>query len=141
MEFKESKIKGLFEIIPRVFRDERGYFFETFSDKLFRANVADVTFVAVDIRPNSPTFGQYEAFLLSAEKQNMLYVPEGFAHGFATVEDAIFTYKCTNFYDKASEAGIIFNDPDLNINWGIENPLVSEKDLELPTLKELMALV
>jgi dTDP-4-dehydrorhamnose 3,5-epimerase len=179
MEFKESKIKGLFEIIPRVFHDERGYFFETFSDKLFRANVADVTFVqdnqsfstkgvlrglhlqkppfaqgklvrvisgsvidvAVDIRPNSPTFGQYEAFLLSAEKQNMVYIPEGFAHGFATIEDAIFTYKCTNFYDKASEAGIIFNDPELNINWGIENPLVSEKDLELPTLKELMALV
>lgn len=177
MEFRESRIKGLIEITPRVFQDERGYFFETFSDKLFRANVADVAFVqdnqsfstkgvlrglhlqkspfaqgklvrvisgavmdvAVDIRPNSPTFGQYESFLLTAEKQNMVYVPEGFAHGFVTLEDAIFVYKCTNFYDKASEAGIIFNDTDLNINWAIENPLVSEKDLELPTFKELIS--
>jgi dTDP-4-dehydrorhamnose 3,5-epimerase len=177
MDFKESKIKGLFEIIPRVFHDERGYFFESFSDKLFKANVANVTFVqdnqsfstkrvlrglhlqkppfaqgklvrvisgsvvdvVVDIRHGSSSFGQYETFLLTAEKQNMVYVPEGFAHGFATLEDAIFIYKCTNFYDKTSEAGIIFNDTDLNINWGIENPLVSEKDLELPTFKELIS--
>jgi dTDP-4-dehydrorhamnose 3,5-epimerase len=95
--------------------------------------------VAVDIRLGSPTFGQYESFLLTAEKQNMVYVPEGFAHGFATIEDAVFTYKCTNYYDKASETGIIFNDPELNIDWGIENPLVSEKDLELPSLKEFLS--
>jgi dTDP-4-dehydrorhamnose 3,5-epimerase len=177
MHFRETKINGLFEITPRVFHDERGYFFETFSEKLFKENVADVNFVqdnqsfstkgvlrglhlqkapyaqgklvrvisgkvidiAVDIRPESPTFGQYESFLLTAEKQNMVYVPEGFAHGFATLEDAIFVYKCTNFYYKASEAGIIYNDPALNIDWGIENPIVSEKDLELPTLDVLIS--
>jgi dTDP-4-dehydrorhamnose 3,5-epimerase len=177
MEFRETKIKGLFEITPKVFHDERGYFFETFSDRLFKSHVADVNFVqdnqsystkgvlrglhlqkppfaqgklvrvisgsvidvAVDIRLGSPTFGQYESFLLTAEKQNMVYVPEGFAHGFATIEDAVFTYKCTNYYDKASETGIIFNDPELNIDWGIENPLVSEKDLELPSLKEFLS--
>ena len=176
MEFRETRIKGLFEITPRVFNDERGYFFETFSDRQFKAHVADVTFVqdnqsfstkgvlrglhlqkapfaqgklvrvisgkvidiAVDIRPDSPTFGQYESFELCSEKQNMVYVPEGFAHGFATLEDAVFVYKCTNFYDKTSEAGIIYNDPKLNINWGIENPIVSEKDLELPTLEGLI---
>ena len=175
MEFRETKIKGLFAITPRVFHDDRGYFFETFSQKLFSENVADLTFlqdnqsfstkgvlrglhlqhsphaqgkrvrvisgsvldVAVDIRPDSPTFGQYESFILSAEKQNMVFIPEGFAHGFATLEDAIFVYKCTNTYHKASEAGIIYNDPTLNIDWGIENPNVSEKDLELPTFLEI----
>lgn len=179
MQFRETKINGLLEITPRIFHDERGYFFETFSERLFRENVADVTFVqdnqsfstkgvlrglhlqkapfaqgklvrvicgkvidiAVDIRPESPTFGQYESFLLTAEKQNMVYVPEGFAHGFATLEDAIFVYKCTNYYDKTSEAGIIYNDPALNIDWGIENPVVSEKDLELPTLEQLISLI
>ncbi|HLO46666.1 MAG TPA: dTDP-4-dehydrorhamnose 3,5-epimerase [Leadbetterella sp.] len=179
MQFRETKINGLIEITPRIFHDERGYFFETFSERLFRENVADVTFVqdnqsfstkgvlrglhlqkapfaqgklvrvisgkvidiAVDIRPESPTFGQYESFLLTAEKQNMVYVPEGFAHGFATLEDAIFVYKCTNYYDKTSEAGIIYNDPALNIDWGIENPVVSEKDLELPTLEQLISLI
>jgi dTDP-4-dehydrorhamnose 3,5-epimerase len=179
MQFRETKINGLIEITPRIFHDERGYFFETFSERLFRENVAEVTFVqdnqsfstkgvlrglhlqkapfaqgklvrvisgkvidiAVDIRPESPTFGQYESFLLTAEKQNMVYVPEGFAHGFATLEDAIFVYKCTNYYDKTSEAGIIYNDPALNIDWGIENPVVSEKDLELPTLEQLISLI
>lgn len=175
MEFRETRIKGLFEITPRVFHDDRGYFFETFSQKLFSENIANLTFlqdnqsfstkgvlrglhfqhsphaqgklvrvisgsvldIAVDIRPDSPTFGQYESFILSAEKQNMVFIPEGFAHGFATLEDAIFVYKCTNTYHKASEAGIIYNDPTLNIDWGIENPNVSEKDLELPTFLEI----
>ncbi len=92
--------------------------------------------VAVDLRPNSPTFGQYEKFTLSSEINNMVYIPEGFAHGFYTIEDAVFSYKCTNVYDKASELGIIWNDTTLNIDWEAESPIVSEKDLELLTFEE-----
>ncbi|MBK6978132.1 MAG: dTDP-4-dehydrorhamnose 3,5-epimerase [Cytophagaceae bacterium] len=104
--------------------------------KLVRVVMGSVLDIAVDIRPGSPTFGQYEAFLLTAENQKLLYLPPGFAHGFVTLEDAIFTYKCTNLYDKASEGGIIYNDPTLNIDWGIINPNVSEKDLILPLFSE-----
>ncbi len=105
--------------------------------KLVRVISGKVIDIAVDLRPDSPTFGQYESFVLDSIRQNMVYVPEGFAHGFATLEDAVFSYKCTNPYHKASESGIIWNDPDLNIDWGIQNPNVSEKDLELPRLKDL----
>lgn len=107
--------------------------------KLVRVVTGKVIDVAVDIRPNSPTFGKYEKFILDATLQNMVYVPEGFAHGFAALEDSIFSYKCTNNYNKASEGGIIWNDPDLNIDWGIKNPNVSEKDLELTTFKDLFS--
>ena len=108
-------------------------------DKLVRVVAGAVLDVAVDIRKNSPTYGKVFAVELTAENFLMLFIPKGFAHGFATIEDAVFTYKCTNYYDKASEAGIIFNDPELNIDWGIENPLVSEKDLELPSLKQFLS--
>ncbi|MFY7912794.1 MAG: dTDP-4-dehydrorhamnose 3,5-epimerase [Emticicia sp.] len=104
--------------------------------KLVRVITGKVIDIAVDIRPESPTFGKYEKFILDAKLQNMVYIPEGFAHGFAALEDSIFSYKCTNNYNKASEGGIIWNDPDLNIDWGIKNPNVSEKDLELPTFYE-----
>jgi dTDP-4-dehydrorhamnose 3,5-epimerase len=67
----------------------------------------------------------------------MVYVPEGFAHGFVALEDCIFTYKCTNVYNKASESGIIYNDIDLGIDWGVENPNVSTKDLELPSFRNV----
>ncbi|WP_064196817.1 MULTISPECIES: dTDP-4-dehydrorhamnose 3,5-epimerase [Emticicia] len=107
--------------------------------KLVRVITGKVVDVAVDIRPNSPTFGKYERFVLDSKLQNMVFIPEGFAHGFAALEDSIFTYKCTNIYNKAAEGGIIWNDPDLNIDWGITNPNVSEKDLELPTFKELIS--
>ena len=105
--------------------------------KLVRVIIGKVIDVAVDIRPNSPMFGKYEKFVLDAKLQNMVYIPEGFAHGFAALEDSIFSYKCTNNYNKASEGGIIWNDSDLNIDWSIENPNVSEKDLELPNFKDL----
>jgi dTDP-4-dehydrorhamnose 3,5-epimerase len=105
--------------------------------KLVRVIIGKVIDVAVDIRPNSPTFGKYEKFVLDANLQNMVYIPEGFAHGFAALEDSIFSYKCTNNYNKASEGGIIWNDSDLNIDWSIEHPNVSEKDLELPNFKDL----
>ncbi|MVM38343.1 dTDP-4-dehydrorhamnose 3,5-epimerase [Spirosoma sp. HMF3257] len=107
--------------------------------KLVRVITGQVLDIAVDLRPDSPTFGQYETFLLDAKLGNMAYIPEGFAHGFVALEDSVFSYKCTNVYNKASESGIIWNDPDLNINWGINDPIVSEKDQELKTLREVMS--
>ncbi|ADQ18984.1 dTDP-4-dehydrorhamnose 3,5-epimerase [Leadbetterella byssophila DSM 17132] len=174
MQFLKTKLPGVFEIIPRIFEDDRGYFYESYNIELFKANGIPEEFlqdnqsfskkgvirglhfqrapfaqgklvrvikgavldVVVDIRPESPTFGQYESFLLTEENKKMVYLPEGFAHGFSTLEDAIFSYKCTNVYHKASEGGIIYNDPDLNIDWQVSNPVVSDKDLELPSWKE-----
>jgi dTDP-4-dehydrorhamnose 3,5-epimerase len=107
--------------------------------KLVRVIVGRVIDVAVDIRPESPTFGHYELFELSAEKNNMAYIPEGFAHGFAAVEDSVFSYKCTNLYNKACESGIIWNDPTLNIDWGVSNPIVSDKDQQLSTFHALFS--
>ena len=105
--------------------------------KLVRVISGKVLDVAVDLRPNSPTYGQHEKVVLDAELNNMFYVPPGFAHGFYTIEDAIFSYKCTNVYNKESEGGILWNDPALNIDWGVSEPNVSEKDLVLSSFKEL----
>jgi dTDP-4-dehydrorhamnose 3,5-epimerase len=91
--------------------------------------------VAVDIRKNSPTFGQHYTCILDDERQNMLYVPEGFAHGFLTLEESVFFYKCTNYYHKPSENGILWNDPVLNIDWKTQDPKISEKDQELPSFE------
>lgn len=96
--------------------------------------------VAVDVRPDSPTYGKVHTFMLSEEHRNAVYIPRGFAHGFLTLTDALFYYKCDNYYNKESEAGIKWNDPDLNINWQlgthhINAPLVSEKDNRLPTFQ------
>ena len=105
--------------------------------KLVRVIKGKAMDVAVDLRPDSPTYGEYRKFLLDEKLQNMVYIPEGFAHGFVALEDCIFTYKCTNVYNKSSEGGIIWNDATLAIDWGIENPNVSEKDLELPCFEEI----
>ncbi|MCU0352299.1 MAG: dTDP-4-dehydrorhamnose 3,5-epimerase [Cytophagales bacterium] len=106
--------------------------------KLVRVVSGRALDVAVDLRENSPTFGQHVAVVLDSLSGNMLFVPEGFAHGFLALEDTVLQYKCTNVYDKASEGGLAWNDPQLNIDWGIKSPLVSEKDLSLPTLEELL---
>jgi dTDP-4-dehydrorhamnose 3,5-epimerase len=99
--------------------------------KLVRVVNGSALDVAVDLRKNSKTYGNWESVVLSAENKLMMWIPEGFAHGFLTLEDqTIFQYKCTNYYNKESECGIIWNDPDLKIDWGINNPLVSEKDLK-----------
>ena len=99
--------------------------------KLVRVVRGSVLDVAVDIRKSSNTYGKWESSVLSAANKLMMWIPEGFAHGFITLEnDTIFQYKCTNYYDKESECGIIWNDPDLNIKWGIDNPVVSDKDLK-----------
>lgn len=179
MQVIKKSIEGLMEIIPTVYKDERGSFFENYNRQLFEAHNLPTHFVqdnqsfsikgvvrglhfqrtpyaqgklvrvitgkvldiAVDIRPDSPTFGQYEAVELDGERNNMFYIPEGFAHGFAALEDSIFSYKCTNLYHKASEGGIIWNDTELNINWQVSNPVVSEKDVLLPSFKAYFAAI
>lgn len=97
--------------------------------------------VVVDIRKSSVTFGMHYSVELTGDNKKMMYVPPGFAHGFVSLEDeTIFSYKCTNVYDKVSEGGLIWNDPKLNIDWKTEHPLLSEKDLLLPTLANLKSL-
>ncbi len=108
--------------------------------KLIRVVTGKVLDVAVDLRKNSTTFGKWFSIELSGENKRQLYVPRGFAHGFVVLSEfAIFNYKCDNFYNKASESGIIFNDSALNIDWQLNTNeiLVSEKDLELPYLETL----
>jgi dTDP-4-dehydrorhamnose 3,5-epimerase len=176
MEFRESHIKDLIEVSPRVFRDERGHFLETYNEKVFKENGINARFlqdnqsfsikgvlrglhfqkppfaqaklvrvimgkvldVAVDLRKDSPTFGKHDSFILAADESNMVYIPEGFAHGFLALEDSIFSYKCTNVYNKESEGGINWSDPSLNIDWGEKNPIVSEKDQVLKYFDELL---
>ena len=106
--------------------------------KLVRVLQGEVLDVAVDIRPDSRTFGQYEAVLLSDENKKQFFVPRGFAHGFLVLsETATFFYKCDNFYNKESEGGIIYNDETINIDWqfSLEDLIISEKDKVQPTIE------
>jgi dTDP-4-dehydrorhamnose 3,5-epimerase len=111
--------------------------------KLVRVIQGRVQDIAVDIRKDSPTYGQHFSIELSGDNHKQLWVPPGFLHGFLTLEDdTIFTYKVSNYYDKASEIGVIYNDTDLNINWGegalsAEEFILSDKDLVLPAFKDL----
>lgn len=109
--------------------------------KLVRVIKGKVLDIAVDIRKNSPTYGQHYSCELSEENQVQFFIPTGFAHGFATLEDnTIFSYKCSNFYNKESEDSIYWNDPDLKINWGVEKPILSEKDKQSKSFKEFKSL-
>lgn len=95
--------------------------------------------VAVDLRVDSPTYGKYVSAVLTGENHHQLFVPEGFAHGFSVLEDnTIFAYKCSNFYHKESEGNIVYNDPDIHVEWGVENPILSDKDKVGPTLREFV---
>lgn len=177
MKFTETKLKGCFILEPKVIKDDRGYFMESFNEnqfqegigqeihfvqdnqsfsskgvlrglhyqigehaqaKLVRVLSGEVLDVAVDIRPDSETFGQHVAIVISAENQMQFFVPRGFAHGFLVLsETATFFYKCDNFYNRESEGGIIFNDPALDIDWHLEGTelIISEKDKQQPTLE------
>ena len=107
--------------------------------KLVRVIKGEVLDVAVDIRPGSPTFGQHASFRLSAENKNQLFIPRGFAHGFITLsEDAVFQYKCDNYYDPNDKSGLIYNDPTLNIDWLLTNDqiIVNERDRSFSNLAE-----
>ena len=169
MEVIKTEIEGVVIIEPRIFKDERGYFYESFSQREFEEKVCRTTFVqdnqskssygvlrglhfqkpphcqsklvrcikgavldvAVDIRKGSPTFGKYVVVELTEENHRQFFIPRGFAHGFAVLtEEAIFQYKCDNFYCKESEGAIAWNDPQLAIDWKIpaDRVLLSEKD-------------
>lgn len=176
MQVKTTAFEGLLEIIPTIFYDPRGSFYEFYKEPDFHANGIKQTFVqdnisyskkgvvrglhfqiepfaqvklvtaltgkaldiAVDIRPGSKTFGMTFSCILDSAVRNMLLIPEGFAHGFAALEETLFYYKSSNVYNKASERGIHWQDPQLNIQWNIDNPVVSEKDQQLPTLEEFL---
>jgi len=175
MKVIETDLPGCLVIEPRVFGDERGFFFESFNhDKLaghglqpvfVQGNVSSsvrgvlrglhyqwpkpqgkyvsvvegaVWDVAVDIRRGSPTFGRSTAVLLSADNKRHFWIPEGFAHGFATLsERAVFTYLCTATYDREADAGIRWNDAALAIDWPVAEPLLSDKDARAPFLEAI----
>jgi len=106
--------------------------------KLVQVLSGEVWDVAVDIRVNSPTFGQWIGEVLSMENHKQMYIPSGFAHGYCVIsETALFSYKCTEFYNPTTEHSIIWNDPDLGIHWPVEAPLLSSKDADCSRLKDL----
>jgi dTDP-4-dehydrorhamnose 3,5-epimerase len=107
-------------------------------DKLVQVLSGEVVDVAVDIRKDSPTFGKWVSEVLSNANHRQMYIPSGFAHGYCvTSETAVFSYKCTDFYNPGSEGGIIWNDPDINIDWLMEEPILSSKDADYPRLKDI----
>jgi dTDP-4-dehydrorhamnose 3,5-epimerase len=111
---------------------------EKVQGKLCQVIAGEVLDIALDIRFGSPTFGKYVALKLSEDNHLQLWIPAGFAHGFSVLSDeAIFMYKCTEFYSKKHERTILYNDPQLNIDWGIDNPVISEKDLKGKSLSEI----
>ncbi|MCE9949836.1 dTDP-4-dehydrorhamnose 3,5-epimerase [Hafnia paralvei] len=120
----------------------RGLHFQTSNPqgKLVRVVRGEVYDVAVDIRPESPTFGQWEGVLLNEENKTQFWIPPGLAHGFVVLSDiADFEYKCTDYYNPANEACLIWNDPDVGISWPVDCPKLSEKDKLGKTLKELFS--
>ncbi|MDD5698350.1 MAG: dTDP-4-dehydrorhamnose 3,5-epimerase [Victivallaceae bacterium] len=108
-------------------------------DKLVRVTCGEVWDVVVDIRQKSPTFGQWESFRLSAANKKQLFVPKGFAHGFCVLSDwAEFQYKCSAYWSPADERGIIWNDPDLGIDWPVAEPVLSAKDRVNPPFRAMI---
>lgn len=175
MQFESVEIPGLIIVNPTVHGDHRGYFFESYSKKLFTENGIPEDFVqdnqslsgkgilrglhfqappfeqgklvrviqgavydvAVDVRKSSPTYGRHFGIELNADNKRQLWIPPGFAHGFVTLaDDTIFCYKCSGYYHKESEGGLIWNDPKIGIDWPISNPTLSEKDTQLPHLDQ-----
>lgn len=166
MGWINTEIEGVKIFEPRIFSDNRGYFFESFNQKSFqeaigdkiefvqdnesvskkgvirglhfqippfaqgklvRVNKGSVIDVAVDLRKSSSTYGKFVAVELSAENKRQLWIPAGFAHGFSSLEDETqFLYKCTNYYSPESEATLLYS--DFQIDWKVENPIVSDKD-------------
>ena len=106
--------------------------------KLVQAVAGEGFDVTVDIRLGSPTFGKSVSAILSKENHKQMYVPPGFAHGFCVLSDiAVFSYKCTDYYDQASEGGVLWNDPDLAIDWPVSDPMLSDKDAKYAPLKDI----
>lgn len=177
--FTETFIKDLLVFTPEVFEDERGYFFESYNQSIFKHAGLDIEFVqdnqsysqygvlrglhyqqgkhaqsklvrviqgeildvALDLRPNSSTFGKHFKIVLSEQNKQQLFIPKGFAHGFVVLsKTAIFSYKCDNFYNKESESGIRYNDPELSIDWQIPNEdiMINARDNTLPLLASIV---
>lgn len=177
MEFIKTAIDGVIIVEPRIFKDARGYFFESFSQREFEAAVGPVSFVqdnesmstrgvmrglhfqrppftqaklvrcvvgavldvAVDLRKGSSTYGQHVAVELTADNHRQLFVPRGFAHGFAVLSDAaVFQYKCDNYYAPQADGGISIADTSLGIDWRIDpsQAILSEKDTRHPLLRD-----
>lgn len=174
MPFIKTGFPGLFVFEPKIFQDERGYFFESYNNKFFKDSIGEefsfvqdnqsksefgvlrglhyqhepmaqtklvrvlsgeVLDIAVDIRIGSPTYLKHFSIVLSAEKKNQLLIPKGFAHGFVVLSPvAEFFYKCDNYYSPSHEAGIRYNDPELNIDWQVPDHkhIVSKRDIEAP---------
>ena len=169
MQVFETHIQGVYVLTPKIFGDSRGYFLESFNQRVFNEAIGTDEFqfvqdnesmsgknvlrglhfqappydqgklvrviqgrvldVVVDIRKSSKTYGQHFSIELNSEEKQMLWIPPGMAHGFASLEDkTVFAYKCTQYYRPAAEGCVLWSDHDLNINWGIENPTISEKD-------------
>ncbi|GAB1403505.1 dTDP-4-dehydrorhamnose 3,5-epimerase [Lentimicrobium sp.] len=178
MKITPTEIPDVVIINPRVFKDERGYFLESYNrDKLIEAGIKEdfvqdnesksskgvlrglhfqrspyaqgklvrvikgaVYDVAVDLRKDSPWYGKWVGVYLNGEEKNMCWIPPGFAHGFVTLEDdTVFAYKCSRPYHPDAEGSIRWNDPQLNIQWPVENPLLSDKDLKAPLFDEFNA--
>lgn len=175
MKITSTNISDVLLLQPEVYRDERGFFLETYREEHFAERNIDVHFVqdnlsksqkgtvrglhyqieqqqdklmmvmhgrildvAVDLRRGSSTFGRHTAMELSAENKHQLFIPKGFAHGFSVLsEEALVYYKCSNYYYPEGERGLFWNDPALDIDWKVENPIVSDKDRQQPPLKEI----
>ncbi len=176
MRFLPTALPGVILVEPAVFRDDRGFFLETYhreryreggiaedfvqdnhsksraktlrglhaqrgekaQGKLVRAVEGEIFDVAVDIRRGSPTFGKWVGEILSDSNYRQLYVPAGFLHGFCVLsETAQIEYKCTNFYSRENELSVVWNDPDLAIDWPLADPLLSAKDAAAPRLRDL----
>jgi dTDP-4-dehydrorhamnose 3,5-epimerase len=169
MELINTPIQGVFVLKPNLFKDDRGYFYESYNQKTFeKLGITDhfvqdnqscsqkdvvrglhfqkppfaqaklvrviqgaILDIAVDLRKHSITYGKYYAAELTAENHLQLYIPVGFAHGFVVLEDnTIVQYKCSEFYNKEYEGTIIYNDPILNIDWNVKNPILAAKDMQ-----------
>ena len=179
MNVLRTDIEGLVIIEPKVHGDERGYFFESFSERDFAAGVAETSFVqdnesrsvfgvvrglhfqrpphsqaklvrvvkgrvldvAVDLRKDSPTFGRHVAVELSEENHRQVFLPKGFAHGFSVLsEEAVFQYKCDDYYAPECEEAVAWDDPDLDIDWKVpaDKVILSEKDRRHPRLRDII---
>ena len=169
MNLIKTKLDGLVVLKPTVFKDNRGYFMESYNQKNINKLLGNVNFVqdnesesnrgvlrglhfqnppyvqaklvrvirgsvldvAVDLRTNSPTYGKHFTIVLSGENFKSFYIPKGFAHGFIALEDnTIFSYKCSDMYNKEFEGCLMWNDKDLGIDWNVSNPIISPKDMQ-----------
>lgn len=175
MNIAETRIPSVKILEPKVYEDDRGYFFESYrrseldeagiTEDFVQANVSssvkntirglhyqiinpqaklvqclkgEILDVAVDVRKDSPSFGNYVAYKLSEKNKKLLYVPVGFAHGFSVLsEEAIVSYQCSDYYNKEGERGIRWDDPLIRVHWDVSKPIISEKDRHLPLFSSL----